>query len=188
MVASSILPATIYKNKIYFLFGKENEFEDSAKGFSDFGGGVESGESIMATAYREGSEELCGFLGTPEQLQKKIENNGGIYEIEHDDYHIHIFFIEYDENLPHYFTNNHKFLWKRMDKNILNDSKFFEKQEIDWFSISDMKTRKNEFRSFYKEMVDLIIKYQKHIQTFIKKSEKISSKSSRKTRKIRGGK
>ena len=38
MTASSLLPVTIYKGKLYFLFGKENELEDSAKVFSDFGG------------------------------------------------------------------------------------------------------------------------------------------------------
>ena len=40
MVAGSILPVAYYKNKLYFLFGKENPMEDSSKGFSDFGGGV----------------------------------------------------------------------------------------------------------------------------------------------------
>ena len=63
MVAASILPVALHKGKIYFLFGKENEMEDSAPGFSDFGGRVENSESIMETALREGSEELCGFLG-----------------------------------------------------------------------------------------------------------------------------
>ena len=61
MVAVSILPVAICNNELHFLFGKENEMEDSAKGFSDFGGRVESGESIYETALREGSEELCGF-------------------------------------------------------------------------------------------------------------------------------
>ena len=42
MVAGSILPITIYKNKLYFLFGKENSMEDSSKGWSDFGGGCEN--------------------------------------------------------------------------------------------------------------------------------------------------
>ena len=46
MVAASLLPITIYKNKLYFLFGKENDMEDSAKGWSDFGGRVEKDENI----------------------------------------------------------------------------------------------------------------------------------------------
>ena len=70
MVAASILPVTIHKNKLYFLFGKENELEDSAKGWSDFGGRVEKNESIFKGALREGSEELTGFLGDPSELKK----------------------------------------------------------------------------------------------------------------------
>jgi NADH pyrophosphatase NudC (nudix superfamily) len=70
MVAASILPVSIHKGKMYFLFGKENEMEDSAKGFSDFGGKVENGESIMDTALREGAEELCGFFGETQRYQK----------------------------------------------------------------------------------------------------------------------
>ena len=162
MVAASILPVAIFNNELYFLFGKENEMEDSAKGFSDFGGRVESGESIYDTAMREGSEELCGFLGNPKQLSQLIKNNGGTYKItygsENNAYHVHIFLIEYDERLPEYFTNNHRFLWDRMDKNILNDSKFFEKQEIRWFCEKDMIKNKSEFRPFYREIVDLFLK------------------------------
>ena len=45
MVAGSILPVCIYKNKLYFLFGKENNNEKDAKGWSDFGGGCESNET-----------------------------------------------------------------------------------------------------------------------------------------------
>ena len=63
MVAGSILPVTIYKNQLYFLFGKENPMENSSKGWSDFGGGLEHGETPYITALREGSEELTGFLG-----------------------------------------------------------------------------------------------------------------------------
>ena len=186
MVASSILPVTIYKNKLFFLFGKENEMEDSAKGFSDFGGSVDPGESIIETAYREGAEELCGFLGNASDVKSLIAKNGGAYEIIHNDYHIHLFFMEYDENLPLYFTNNHRFLWDRMDKTTLNNSKFFEKQEISWFSISDLKSRKKEFRSFYQEKVDLILKEKGKIHQFVK-SKNHFKKSRRTTQKIRGG-
>jgi hypothetical protein len=183
MVAASILPVTICKNEVYFLFGKENEMEDSAKGFSDFGGRVENDESIIETAMREGSEELCGFLGDPKQLSDLIKKNGGTYTItygsENQAYHVHIFFMEYDENLPKYFTNNHRFLWNRMDKTTLNDSKFFEKQEIRWFKSRDLKSKMNEFRPFYREIVSLFLKDLSKIKLFIKKksSKKVGSKN-----------
>jgi 8-oxo-dGTP pyrophosphatase MutT (NUDIX family) len=185
MVAASILPVTIHKGKIYFLFGKENEMEDSAKGFSDFGGRVENGESIMETALREGSEELCGFLGDPKQLKQKIKKQGGVYKLSHNDYHIHIFFMEYDENLPKYFTNHHRFLWNRMDKDLLNDSKFFEKQEIKWFSTNELRTLKHQFRSFYQEMVDMFLKDIKRIGEFANKMNGSRSRSRSRSRSIK---
>ena len=191
MVAASILPVAICNNELHFLFGKENEMEDSAKGFSDFGGRVESGESIYDTALREGAEELCGFLGNPKQLSQLIKKNGGTYKLtygtENKAYHVHIFFIEYDERLPEYFTNNHKFLWERMDKNILNDSKFFEKQEIKWFCKDDMKKKRGEFRPFYREIVDMFLKDIEKIEYFIKSKIKKGKKSHSKTMKMKGG-
>lgn len=171
MVAASILPVTIHKGKLYFLFGKENEMEDSSKGFSDFGGGVEEGESIMETAFREGSEELCGFLGDSEAI-KKLLKSGGIYTLVVDSYNIHIFFMEYDPKLPCYFTNHHKFLWERMDKEVLNDSKYFEKQEIRWFSVDDMRNDISLFRDFYQKMVNTILNETKEITTFVKQNKR----------------
>jgi len=171
MVAASILPVTIHKGKLYFLFGKENEMEDSSRGFSDFGGGVEEGESIMDTAFREGSEELCGFLGDSEAI-KKMLNSGGVHTLVVDSYNIHIFFMEYDANLPCYFTNHHRFLWERMDKKVLNDSKYFEKQEIRWFSVDDMRRDISLFRDFYQKMVYTILSKTKDIMGFIKKNKR----------------
>ena len=71
MVAGSILPVALNENgELCFLFGKENPMEDSAKGYSDFGGRLEKGETPYEGALREGSEELTGFLGNKKQLRK----------------------------------------------------------------------------------------------------------------------
>ena len=185
MVAASILPVALHKGKIYFLFGKENEMEDSAKGFSDFGGRVEGGESIMETALREGSEELSGFLGDSNAIKKLLK--GGVYKLSHGEYHIHIFLMKYDENLPGYFTNHHRFVWERMDKDVLNDSKYFEKQEIRWFSIEEMRTKKKLFRKFYQEIVDDILGDIRKIAAFIKKSWGKEKGIHSKTKKIMKG-
>ena len=186
MVAASILPVAIHKGKLYFLFGKENEMEDSAQGFSDFGGGLEGNETIMETALREGSVELSGFLGDSKAIKALM--NRGIYKLSHGDYHIHIFLMKYDENLPCYFTNHHRFVWDRMDKNILNDSKYFEKQEIRWFSQEDMKKERKLFRSFYREIVDKILMNMSDIKSFVKKvslkyKSAVCSHTTRKNRK-----
>jgi 8-oxo-dGTP pyrophosphatase MutT (NUDIX family) len=180
MVAGSILPIAISKGKLYFLFGKENSMEDSSKGFSDFGGGCENNESPFETALREGGEELTGFLGDGNNIRRLIKQNGGTYKITHNDYNVHIFRMEYDENLPKYYNLNHKFLWERMNKDTLNNSKLFEKIEIQWFTIDEMKRRKSEFRKFYQEIVGCFIYDHLNIKTFIQ-SRSIKS-NHRKTR------
>ena len=173
MTGSSLLPATIHKGKIYFLFGKECRLEDSAKGFSDFGGGIEKGHGIYESALREGAEELTGFLGDATQLRKYIKNNQGTYNINHNnEYHVHIFFLPYDANLPKYYNNNHHFLWKNMNNQYLNKTKLFEKIEIDWFSLEDIQKRRSEFRSFYQEITDHFLREKSQIRSFLQKSNK----------------
>jgi 8-oxo-dGTP pyrophosphatase MutT (NUDIX family) len=172
MVAASILPVSIYKNKLYFLFGKENSMEDSAKGWSDFGGRCDAGETLYQTALREGSEELTGFLGNNKELNHTIKQNGGTFKLKHNDYNVHIFFYPYDENLPKYYNYNHKFLWDKMDKKILNKTKLFEKIEIQWFSVDDMVKQRKKFRFFYQEITDLFIENKQQIDNFIKSKHK----------------
>jgi 8-oxo-dGTP pyrophosphatase MutT (NUDIX family) len=194
MVAGSILPFTIHNGKVYFLFGKENSLADTP-GFSDFGGGVEGNEDPFQTALREGGEELTGFLGDSNALDILIKKNGGFYKIIHNTYNIHVIYIDYDENLPKYYNQNHEFLWKRMNKKYLNNTKLFEKIEIKWFSISHMKKHKNKFRNFYQEIVPKIIHEVPFILKYFNKYRKVAycrstmktKKSTRKTKRLRGG-
>ena len=199
MVAGSILPFTIHNGKVYFLFGKEKALADTP-GFSDIGGGVEGNEDPFQTALREGGEELTGFLGDSAILEKHIKKNGGFYKMLHNTYNIHVIYIEYDENLPIYYNQNHDFLWKRMNKQFLNNTKLFEKIEIRWFSISEMKKHKKEFRNFYQEIVPKIISEVPFIMKHFKKCAKVGSlnkgshysqkkysKRSRSTKRYRGG-
>lgn len=182
MVGSSILPACVHKGKLYFLFGKENSLADTP-GWSDFGGGVDPGESIYDTALREGGEELTGFLGGETELRSLIKRSGGVYKIvpgsEGSSYNIHIFNLPYSPDLPKLYNANHDFLWKRMEKKFLNDTKLFEKIEIQWFSLSDMKKKRNQFRSFYREFVDLLIKDQAQIKKFLVKKGTKKRRNSR---------
>jgi 8-oxo-dGTP pyrophosphatase MutT (NUDIX family) len=179
MTGSSVLPVTVHRGKLVFLFGKENPKENGAKGFSDFGGGVEKGESIYETALREGGEELTGFLGDGKNLRKLIKRNGGHFDVSHGDYHVHLFYIPYDPNLVTYYNLNHKFLWERMNRDILNKSKLFEKIEIQWFDVQAAKKRIREFRSFYQHVLRAILKEEENILHFIK------SKCLRQTRRAR---
>ena len=174
-MGGSILPATIYDNKIYLLFGKERE-NDTNPGWSDFGGGTEKGESLFSTAIREGSEELTGFLGDDKDI-KKLLTKFGTYNIDYDSsghttYRAHIFPMEYDDMLVKYYNNNQRFLQKKLDPSIISETKIFEKTEIKWFSFDEMVKRKSEFRTFYQNIVQLILNKQNEIEFFVNKKLK----------------
>ena len=70
-MGAGVLPISIKNNKIYFLFGKENKYNDTP-GWADFGGGTEPNENIFNGAVREAWEESTGFLGSIEEIKKRI--------------------------------------------------------------------------------------------------------------------
>lgn len=123
-------------------------------------------------------------------------NKYGTYNIDYNSegyttYRCHIFPMEYDHLLPHYYNNNQRFLQKRLDPKIIRDTKIFEKTQIKWFSFDDIKKYHNEFRSFYKNIVHLILGNKSAIEGFVrsklgKKHIKTikHNKKYRKTRKI----
>ena len=93
------------------------------------------------------------------------------------------FFLEYDDNLVKYYNNNHRFLWEKMDTDYLAKTKLFEKIEIQWFSVKEMRERRSEFREFYWEIVDRFLLDLSNIRKFIRKVGK--GKGIRKTKKQR---
>jgi len=175
-MGAGILPCAIHKGKLYFLFGKENKFEDSAKGFSDFGGGTDDKESFLETAIREGSEELTGFLGSEKQLKQMLIQHGTFiidYNCAtHSTYRTHIFPFEYDDALPFYYNNNQQFLQKRLNPSIYKNSKLFEKAEIKWMCIDELCRSRKIFRSFFRNIIDSILLQKKEIYTFLSKKKK----------------
>ena len=186
-MGGSILPVTILNNKVYFLFGKEREIDENP-GWSDFGGGTDKGESFFQTAIREGSEELTGFLGNPNDI-KKLLNKYGTFNIDfksqgHTTYRCHIFPMPYDDKLTYYYNNNQSFLQKKLVPKIIRDSKIFEKTQIKWFSFDQIKKNYNEFRSFYKNVVDLIMENKSDIEKFARKSLKASHIKTSRNKKL----
>ena len=170
MTASGVLPVAIYKNRLFFLFGKECS-NDSAPGYSDFAGGVEPNETNLYKAgLREMAEETTGFFGNERELDKMIKKNGGVYKLKHDTYHIHIFRMDYDEKVCEYYNNNHKFIYDKLDHTYLKSTKIFEKIRIDWMTVEEMKSRRGEFRGFFKEILDGIIGDIHNIRNFINQS------------------
>lgn len=186
-MGGSILPVSLHNGQIYFLFGKERDIDENP-GWSDFGGGTEPGETFIQTAIREGAEELTGFLGNSSDI-KLLLDKYGTYNIDYKNngrttYRCHIFPMKYDHLLIHYYNNNQQFLQQRLDANIIKDTKIFEKTQIKWFSLDDMKTNRNEFRSFYQNIVDLIINDSSKINRFVKsKLLKHTNSNTKKKRK-----
>jgi 8-oxo-dGTP pyrophosphatase MutT (NUDIX family) len=172
-MGAGILPTTIHKGKLYFLFGKEGKYEDSAPGFSDFGGGTDDNETFMETAIRESGEEFTGFLGSDDEVRQLLRRYG-TYNIDYQDvdrkhkpYRMHIFPFAYNEWLPYYYNNNQRFLQKRLDPHVLKTSKIFEKAEIRWVPIDQLKKMRPQFRSYFRHIVDKMLAQQGNIKQFL---------------------
>ena len=190
-MGAGILPTTIHNGKLYFLFGKEGKFEDSAPGFSDFGGGTDNSESYFETAVREAGEELTGFLGNDADIRKMLKKNG-TYNIDytsnigHKTYRMHIFPFEYNPWLTHYYNNNQRFLQKNLPDEVFKTTKIFEKAEIRWICVDDITKMRPQFRSYFQNIVDMIVDEKNAIQKFIEmRLKKHTVKKTLKTRKYR---
>jgi hypothetical protein len=154
------LPIALNKKdkKVYLLFGKENEYlNKDSPGFSDFGGGEKPGESALDTALREGCEELNGFFGCEGEIKRLIKENL-VTSLNHDRYTTFLFEIDYDDNLPYYFNNNYKFLKSHVNKLVRHSTNgLFEKSVIKWMTFDDLRKERSSFRSYYRNVVDVIL-------------------------------
>jgi 8-oxo-dGTP pyrophosphatase MutT (NUDIX family) len=173
-MGAGILPATVHNNKLYFLFGKENKYESSAPGYSDFGGGTDNKESLFETAVREAGEELTGFLGSSQDVRKLLKKHG-TYNVdyshsEHSLYRMHIFPLKYDPMLAIYYNNNQQFIQSHLDPNVIKKSKIFEKAEIRWVCVDDILKMRPQFRSYFQNIIDIVYDEKADINKFIRTS------------------
>jgi 8-oxo-dGTP pyrophosphatase MutT (NUDIX family) len=188
-MGAGILPTTIHNEKLYFLFGKEGKYEDSAPGFSDFGGGTDNSETFLETAIREAGEEFTGFLGNDADIRKMLKKHG-TYNIDHKTdghktYRMHIFPFEYNEWLPHYYNNNQRFLQKRLAPKIFKTTKIFEKAEIRWVCVDDLKKMRSQFRCYFQNIVDMMLNQKESIRKFIESKKGSMKKHFKKSTKKR---
>jgi 8-oxo-dGTP pyrophosphatase MutT (NUDIX family) len=167
MPGAGLLPIATHKGKIYFLFGRENKYNDTP-GWSDFGGGMEKGESVMDTNLREIEEETAGFLHREEIMDAMDENGILVFTMKPGgrNYTTTIVKIPFDKNLPIYFNKNRKIVEKYVDSKIIKNNVIFEKDRLKWFTFEEMLDRIHEFRSFYQTMVQKLISQYKKIEKF----------------------
>jgi len=161
-MGGGILPIAIHNQKLYFLFGREVH----DKMWGDFGGGREGKETKFQTAIREGCEELDGFLGCASALKKRVTANL-VTQIDTEKLCTYLFQIGYDENLPFYFNNHHQFINKHLH-NKVNKKGLFEKSQIKWFSIAELKRSRSSFRPFYRKVLDNIFSISREIEAKLK--------------------
>lgn len=176
-MGAGILPVSMHKGKLYFLFGKENKYADTP-GWSDFGGGTDAGESPINTASREAGEELTGFLG--DGIKSLILKKHLLIKNEYDGYKTYYMYVlpmDYDELLPYYYNNNQKFLQKRLPPGLIKRSKIFEKAEIKWVCIDDLVKMTPKFRVYFKEVLKKIMERKEEIvRLFRRKLNKTRNK------------
>ena len=162
MVGAGLLPAARHKGVIYLLFGRENELNDTP-GWADFGGGTKPNETILEAASREGSEELNGLLGSSSVL-KKAAVRRKIAELKFHEYTTIVFKTEYDEKIEDYYSNNYQFFEKYLPSAKKNPHNgLLEKDEIKWFSFTELRKNRSKFRPFYRNMVDIILEHEDEI-------------------------
>ena len=143
-MGAGVLPIAFHNGKVYMLIGKENH----SGGWSDFGGGREKDESLYETAIREGVEELNGFFGGETILRNKIKNNSiTVLETKEPVYKCYLFKVDYDKNLPEYFNQNFKLMKKRLPSVVEKHNGLFEKSEVRWVTLSELK--KMKMRKFF---------------------------------------
>jgi hypothetical protein len=159
--------------KVYLLFGKENEYlNKDSPGWSDFGGGEEPGESALDTALREGCEELNGFFGCEGDIKRLVKDNL-VTSLNHERYTTFLFEIDYDENLPVYFNNNYKFLKSHVNNLVRHSTNgLFEKSDIKWMTFDDLRKERGTFRSYYRNVVDVILENEDDIASKLLQNKK----------------
>lgn len=178
-MGAGVLPVALHKNKLYCLFGKENKFEDSAPGFSDFGGGEDYDETFLETAVREAREETTGFLGSEKDIRKILMKTGQYHIVLPNKHHMFILPMNYEPLLELYYNNNQKFIQSHLDENVIKKSKIFEKSEIRWICIDDVLKMRSQFRFFFRDALDILLSKKSDIYRITKS---VVSKKTRKNR------
>jgi hypothetical protein len=168
----SINNSVYTKGKEYFLASVNlTEFPDYAP--PNFDSSFEESYQIsIAGYYVNGS----GFLGNDNQIRKLLRKYG-TYNIDYktdgyQPYRMHIFPFKYDERLPFYYNNNQRFLQKRLDPNVIKKSQIFEKAEIRWVCFDDLKKMRPQFRSYFQNIIDMILNQKDSIAKFVGKRGK----------------
>jgi len=164
MPGAGILFTCIYKEKLYFLLGRENKYCVNGKyAYCDFGGGMDPKETYIETAARECSEEMRGFLGNYNDLVSLLKKINPYY-VDNRDYRIYIVPIPYLSYLPIIYNNNSLLTSEYFKKSLLSKSKILEKDRMVWYSFGT----KIHLRNFFKESMKKIQNEKVEIMNYVR--------------------
>ena len=113
-------------------------------------------------------------MGNINELEERVNSNL-ILSISYEKYTTYIFKIDYDENLPIYFSNLNKFIEENANDKIMKDHNgLFEKKKLKWLQIKDYKSNNSilQLRPWYKPIIDSVTKHEKFLIKEIKNLEK----------------
>ena len=158
---AGILPTAIHNGKRYYLIGRESKkikFPDSGL-YSDFGGGIDKGESILNTAIREGFEETIGIIGDKKRIGSLIKNK--LYKkVRFKNDTLYVIKIKYDKDLPKKFDVKYKTLYNFLKKSPIKIQKkfkvFLEKDKIKWVTKEQLLSNKKSLRKLFLKQVKLL--------------------------------
>jgi hypothetical protein len=71
-------------------------------------------------------------------------------------------------------------LQKRLEPEVIKKTKIFEKEEIKWVCVDEIKKMKPQFRFFFKPVVDRIYNERENIKKFISKGLRIGTSNLKK--------
>ena len=158
-MGAGVLPVTVYRNKIYFLFSREYiGSKDDGGLWSDFGGSKEKNETFYDTAIREGYEESSGFLGNKSDIKKLIRSSFVKTVTLPKMYRTYIVYIPYDKSLPKKFRDDFLNV-KNNNPEKIGKKGFYEKDMLKWVSLDKLKEFNKQVRPWYRKIIKLIIKY-----------------------------
>ena len=158
-MGAGVLPVTIYRNNVYFLFSREyiNAKHDGGK-WSDFGGSKEKNESYFDTAVREGFEESAGFIGSKSEIKDLVKTQFVKTITLPEGWRTYIVYIPYDATLPKRFRDNFLEVKKNNPEKI-NKNGYYEKDMLKWVRSDKLKDFNKQARPWYKSVIRLLIKY-----------------------------
>jgi len=158
-MGGGILPVAYYKGNIYFLFGREFQYNRYYQRlWSDFGGSREKNETQYQTAVREGYEESNGILGDMKNIRLLIKNFC-LAKIGDKGWSTYLIQVKYNKEIIKLFRADFKQILKHNPQIVKSHNGLYEKDKIKWIKLQDLKKNIHIFRPWYRKFIYKIINY-----------------------------